>query len=400
VERKQRNFENKLIIQPVKQRYMKYFYFFILVLFLGKAVMAQDVIYLADGSKQPGKVVEISAEKLKFKNMANPTGPLYTRSISNIQLAFNAAGNYLVFMTGNMPQDAEKSDFISETLKPRPFDVIIDNSGNILAAKIISEGEDITANTNGKDVKMAKASLVAVIRKNGTHELFVPADQAMPFLALVKAKIQPLLKQSAEPAPRVKPQPVAIAAAEPKPAAAVADDDNDGSVNLPMDMKLFGKKAIDKTKEFTGYLQSISSVNDNRDAATKSVNLACGLFVNEEAQIEVSNTRLGTKNKYKIRSYLNRLLLRSGQYDKIDIEYADINYASKFKKAADGNYYGVVTFVQKFQGFIDGNMVYGDITKRNVTIVLKHYEKNVNGEAAAGWDVFLADVGVVETKKL
>ena len=60
----------------------------------------------------------------------------------------------------------------------------------------------------------------------------------------------------------------------------------------------------------------------------------------------------------------------------------------------------MVTFVQKFRGFVDGEVVYGDITKRNLTIVLKHYEKAVEGQTVDSWDVFLADVGVVETKKL
>ena len=141
-------------------------------------------------------------------------------------------------------------------------------------------------------------------------------------------------------------------------------------------------------------------MNSSRDKALKSINQAVQLFQNEEARVEVSSTKSQEKNKYKIRDYLNRLQFRSGQYDKIIIEYADINYASEFKKGADGNYYGVVTFVQKFRGFVDGEVVYGDITKRNLTIVLKHYEKAVEGQTVDSWDVFLADVGVVETKKL
>jgi hypothetical protein len=381
---------------------MKYFYALTIAFIIANAARAQDIIYMADGSKQPGKVVEISAEKIKFKNMANPTGPLYTRSLANVQIAFNAAGSYLIFMPDNPPQDAEKAAFIAETPKSRPFDIVVDNNGNILTARIVDDTDGITANSNGQDIKMDKASLVAVIRKNGIHELFIPADQAMPFLALVKPKIEAALKQPTQTAaPKQKAASgLTVMAPAKTTISAPATGDDDGSVSVPLDMKQFSKKAIDKTKEFTGYLQNISSVNESRETATKSINLACGLFLNEEAQVEVSNVRMTVKNKYKIRSYLNRLLLRSGQYDKIEIEYADINYASKFKKGADGNYYGVVTFVQKFQGFIDGNMVYGDVTKRNVTIVLKHYEKNVDGEASAGWDVFLADIGVMETKKL
>lgn len=392
---------------------MKYFYLSAFAVLLAQLGWSQDVIYLADGSKLPAKISELSADKVKFKNPANLSGPLYTRSVANVHLIFNAAGNYLVYLPDTPPSDKDKAEFAAETTKARSNDILIDNGGNILAAGIIDESGEVTARSNGKEIKVDKKSLVAIIRKNGTHELFVPADQAMPFLALVKTRIKPLLEQQSNVAAvRENTQQssmVSNATTTNKPVAShtvpASSEVNhsagsEETVDAPLDMKLFSRKAVAKTKEFTGYLQNISSVNENRDVASKSVNLACGLFVDEEATVEVSNTKTKLKNKYRIRTYLNRLLLRSGQYDKIQIEYANINYASKFKKGADGNYYGVVTFVQKFQGFIDGNMVYGDVTKRNVTIVLKQYEKNVGGEALAGWDVFLADVGVMETRKI
>ncbi|TDQ09434.1 hypothetical protein [Pedobacter metabolipauper] len=169
---------------------------------------------------------------------------------------------------------------------------------------------------------------------------------------------------------------------------------------LNINMEEFSKKALQKTGEFSNYLQIITAVNTTRERAAKSIDMACGLFSTEESRVEVSNTKTTVKNKYKIRDYLTRLQFKTGQYDKIVIEYADINYASDFKKGTDGNYYAIVTFVQKFMGFVDGTVVYGDITKRNLTIVVKAYEKVVDGQAQQGWDVFLADMGVVETKKL
>ena len=192
----------------------------------------------------------------------------------------------------------------------------------------------------------------------------------------------------------------AQAEAEVDTVTSVKENDAAKTADLNVNMELFSKKALQKTEEFSTYLQTISAVNTTRGNAVKSINMACDLFLNEESRVEVSSTNTSVKNKYKIRDYLNRLLFRSGQYDKIIIEYADINYASEFKKGTDGNYYGVVTFVQKFKGFIDGNVVYGDITKRNLTIVLHQYQKAVEGEAEEGWDVYLADLGVVETKKL
>jgi hypothetical protein len=358
---------------------------------------AQDVIYLNDGTMLPGKMAEINDDKVKFKNMANPTGPLYSRSSGSVQIAFNAAGDYLVFAQAKPFTDKEKEDFINPVFKSRPFDIVVDVDGNILPVNIADENDnEIAAYDQGKDVKLPKTNLVFIIRKDGTHQLFSSPELALPYLAIDKAKINSLLF------PSQAANQQSFSSTPPAPAVtnkATSAHHDDGDYVVP-DIALFGTKALQKTQEFTGYLQAVASVSTDRDAATKSINLACGLFLNEEARVEVSSVSSAIKNKYKIRDYLNRLMIRSGQYDKVQIEYANINYASKFKKGADGNYYGSVTFVQKFQGFVDGNLVYGDKTKRNVTIVLKHYEKAVNGETVSGWDVFLDDIGVVETKKI
>ena len=327
---------------------------------------------------------------------------------------------------------------------------------------ITDENEtDIAANENGSPVKLPKSGLAFLIRKSGSHQLFSDPEVISPILSAEKSKVAEIRSQSktaikketsekevalkAEtPAAESTPTsdntakdssvsaPIkavsaptkgkkAKTAVKPKASEAEATNQKDQSIatnqsdaksettnKLPHDenevvmpdLAEFGAKALEKTQEFTRYIQTITSVNTDKEAANKSVDMACGLFLDENARVEVSNAIKGTKNKYKIRDYLNRLLIKSGQYDKVQVEYANISYASKFKKGADGNYYGSVTFVQKFQGFIDGNLVYGDQTKRSVTVVLKHYEKAVEGQNVSGWDVFLDDVGVVETKKL
>jgi hypothetical protein len=363
------------------------------VLFQLKA-FAQDVIYLNDGTKLSGKMAEIADDKVKFKNLANPTGPLYSRNNTSVQMAFNATGDYLVFAQSKPFTDKEKDDFINPTAKSRAFDIVVDADGNVLPVTITDENDtEIAATNKGADVKLAKANLVFLIRKDGSHQLFSSAELALPYLAIDKPKIAAIL--TAVPVAAANKAPSSTVTTVKAPSLAHSESDY-----IAPDMALFGTKALQKTQEFTGYLQAVSSIASNREVATKSINLAVGLFLNEDARVEVSSTNTALKKKYKIRDYLNRMLIVAGQYDKVNIEYANINYASKFKKGADGNYYGSVTFVQKFQGFVDGNLVYGDQTKRNVTIVLKHYEKAVNGETVSGWDIFLDDIGVVETKKL
>jgi len=365
---------------------MRILYLIILSLFVSRA-SAQDILYTISGEATPAKMVDIQAEKIKFKDPDNLTGPDHSKSVSKSLFAFNAAGSYLVFSDKKSVIDS-KDLFIAETPQPRAFDVLVDNKGIVLDINITAESDnDITGTHHYKIIKAPKASLIFLIRKNGTHQLFVPADKAAPYLINAKAKIAQLLAPAivaSVPTPAVSAKPAVVAAAG----------------DMDVDMVLFNKKALDKTKELSNYLATICSVNTSAAVATKTIGLAVNLFVNEDARVEVSSVNALTKPQYKIRSYLNRLQKLSGQYDRVDIEYANINYASKFTLGADGNYYAVITFVQKFKGFSDGKIVYGDVTRRNVTVVLKSYLKTgADGDTKKAWDVFLEDIGVVQTHK-
>jgi hypothetical protein len=359
-------------------------------IFLYVKTQAQDMIYLADGSKVPGKISEITKDSVKFKNLANPSGPFYSYAVANLRVAFNAVGNYLVFSPVVPFTDKDRDEFINGVAKPRPLDIAVDLTGKLSALAITSETEtELSGSDNGKDVKLPKGSLDFLIRKNGSHQLFYTVDQALPYLAKDKSIIDSLLSHA--------PAPVAAAPSPTTDAKAPAADEY-----IAPDMALFGIKAIEKTREFTTYLQAITAVKTNRDDAVKSITLASNLFLNQglNSRVEVSSIKTPEKKKYLVSDYLNRLMVKSGLFDKVNIDYADINYASKFTKGPDGNFYGTVSFVQKFEGFVDGNLVYGDQTKRYMVIVLKHYEKEINGQKTSGWDVYLDDIGIVETKKL
>lgn len=383
---------------------MKHLYVPLLLLF-SRYSTAQDLIYLADGTKLPGKIIEISAEKVRFKNLANPTGPTYSRTLDKVLFAFNAAGDYVVFDKAAPVSEKDKEAFLGAAPPVRFLDAVVDAAGAVTTTVVASETEaELVTSSQGQETRIPKASLAFVVRRNGTHQVFLGAEQALPVLAASRGKLGSALPAAAPAETAGSAAPASAPLARPsekaptpttEPAAGAGS-----AVVAPMDMKLFNRKALEKTEEFTGYMQIVSAVNTNREAAKKGINLACALFLDTDSRVEVSNANSAVRNKYKVRDYLDRLMLRSGQFDKVQIEYANVNYASKFKKGADGNYYGVVTFVQTFRGFVDNKLVYGDVTKRNVTVVLKPYEKAVNGEYVAAWDVFLDDVGVVETKKI
>ena len=93
--------------------------------FITLQTFAQDVIYLKDGSKIPGKISEISKESVKFRNLANPNGPSYTLNINDLEFAFNASGNYLVFDSSKTISDQEKDLFINQPAKLRQYDIIV-----------------------------------------------------------------------------------------------------------------------------------------------------------------------------------------------------------------------------------------------------------------------------------
>lgn len=360
---------------------MKKLYYFLLFFIISSRIAAQDILYTTDGKTLPGKVTEITSEKVKYSAK--------DYDVNQVLLAVNSAGDYLV-LYGARPGDQEKKDFLKSAPAALPSDFIIRIGGDVISGDVVSESADniVYKTKEAAQTTIKTSEAAAIIRKNGTHKLFVSPEIAIIPLRMAKSSIASLLAEKTSEASGSAPK------------LNIDVEEIVKSSDLNVDMELFSKKALQKTEEFSAYLQTISAVNTTREKATKSIDMACGLFLNEEARVEVSSTNTTVKNKYKIRDYLNRLQFRSGQYDKIIIEYADINYASEFKKGTDGNYYGVVTFVQKFRGFIDGNVVYGDITKRNLTIVLRQYEKAIDGGFEEGWDVFLADLGVVETKKL
>jgi hypothetical protein len=171
--------------------------------------------------------------------------------------------------------------------------------------------------------------------------------------------------------------------------------------HIKVDMKLFKEKALQKTGELSNYIAIITNKNTGRYDKNKGVDQACKLFVNEEASVEVSNVNTKKVSRTHIRTYLTNLTYLYGHFEKVVVEYVDITYVPEFRKGVDGNFYSVVTFVQKFEGFIDGKLVYGDLTKKDLTVVLKNYTKvDASGVLKNKWDVYLSDIGVQETVKM
>ena len=82
----------------------------------------------------------------------------------------------------------------------------------------------------------------------------------------------------------------------------------------------------------------------------------------------------------------------------MDVQWADLNYASDFEQQPDGSYQAVISVQQRFVGQVDGVETYSDVTNENVTGTLGQYEKLTDDGFKKLWDVFLGDIGVSSTQ--
>jgi hypothetical protein len=102
-----------------------------------------------------------------------------------------------------------------------------------------------------------------------------------------------------------------------------------------------------------------------------------------------------TKEHEWIRTYLERLMALN--YDKVTIEWYNIEYISDLEKQPDGRYVGVITIYQRFEGRVGDNLVYVDTTKKDITVYVERKETQIRGRLIGFWDVLLGDIRVSET---
>ncbi len=164
---------------------------------------------------------------------------------------------------------------------------------------------------------------------------------------------------------------------------------------LPVDEKEFQTKALRKTQQFTNYINRIIDKEASRFEANKAINQAITLFVNDTCFVEVSNLKTLDKTKYYVREYLYHI--QELKYDRVEVEWAEINYVGDIKLGPDGNWYGTVTYLQVFRGFRDGQIIYQDKTLKRMEVILRSYEKVSEGKTELLWDVLLSNIAVEHT---
>lgn len=168
------------------------------------------------------------------------------------------------------------------------------------------------------------------------------------------------------------------------------------SLNEP-NLENFQILAEKKANSFSVYIGKIAGKTTNLADKELAIKQALKLFIHDTVTVQVSFCPTGANPTIYSRTlikYLRRLSMLN--YDKVTIEWVDVVMVNDLKKGADGNFYGIISTVQRFTA-VKGDYTYSDVTQKNIEIVLKPYKKpNDQGEDEWKWDVYLSNVNIVE----
>ena len=153
--------------------------------------------------------------------------------------------------------------------------------------------------------------------------------------------------------------------------------------------------ALEKVRDLSKYIKIVGSKDTPYSEANRVIDRAEELFMSD-AVIGVSSLHSNQIQYFRVRKYFERLMRLN--YDRVEIEWYNIEYVSDLQRQPDGTYVGVITIFQTFRGYdAEGNMVYKDTTKKDITVYVKRKETQIGGRTIGFWDVLLGDMRVKET---
>ena len=188
-----------------------------------------------------------------------------------------------------------------------------------------------------------------------------------------------------------------IASAQTKTAVSSKEAKIVDEINLSeADIEVFKEQTKQKVDEFQQYIITLGSKDqpsEKRDMAEKE---AIKLFY-KGAQMEIS-VLMPDGSTQKVNRPMEKYLarLKSLPYTKVVIKFYDIAYIREFTKGPDGKYYSTATIIQEFTGFNEDNIVYTDVTKKDIEIIIDLVEDKFFNEKR--WKIFLGDIKASETK--
>ena len=154
--------------------------------------------------------------------------------------------------------------------------------------------------------------------------------------------------------------------------------------------------ALEKVKDLSKYISIIGDKETQWSEANRVIDRALELF-DDGAQMGVSSLNSDKIRYYTIKKYFNRLMALN--YDKVKIEWFNIQYISDLERQPDGRYVGVITIYQRFEGVTKEGTKYVDTTKKDITVYVERKQTQIGGRLIGFWDVLLGDIRVSETSK-
>ena len=163
------------------------------------------------------------------------------------------------------------------------------------------------------------------------------------------------------------------------------------------DIEVFKEQTKQKVEEFQHHIVTIGSKDQPAEKRNMAEKEALKLFF-KGAEMQTSVIMPDgsvTVQSRPMEKYLARL--KSLPYTAVVIKFYDLVYISSFTKGPDGRYYSSATVIQEFTGFTGDNLVYKDVTKKEIEIVIDLVEDKFFNEKK--WRVFLGNIKATETKK-
>lgn len=168
-------------------------------------------------------------------------------------------------------------------------------------------------------------------------------------------------------------------------------------INLSaQDIEAFKQQTKQKIDEFQQHIVTLGSKEEPTEKRNMAEKEALKLFY-DGAIMEISSVRPDGSVSIASRTmakYLARL--KALPYTKVAIKFYDIAYVSDFTKGPDGRYYTTATIIQEFTGFTGDDLVYTDVTKKEIEIVIDLVEDKFFNEKQ--WKIYLGDIKATETK--
>ncbi|MDD5507055.1 MAG: hypothetical protein PHD25_01845 [Bacteroidales bacterium] len=152
--------------------------------------------------------------------------------------------------------------------------------------------------------------------------------------------------------------------------------------------------ALEKVRDLSKYISIIGNKETPWSEANRVIERTLELFM-PGSQMGVSSLFLDEVKYYGIREYLERLMQLN--YDKVRIQWFNIQYISDLEQQPDGRFVGVITIFQRFEGITGDQLVYKDTTKKDITVYVERKQTQIGGRLIGFWDVLLGDVRVTET---